>query len=142
MNIALELDNALPLIVGDVNELTQVMNNLISNAIKYGYQDTSIIIKTGVVKHPGKKDRIFISVQNEGDGIPEKDLPNLTQRFFRLDKVRQNISGAGLGLAIVKHILNRHKGDMLVESEEGKYSKFTVRIPVASQSKIKKSQAQ
>lgn len=140
MDIVLEHPKELPEIIGDSNEITQVMINLLSNAVKYGYEHTPIIVKAGLLKQVGKKTRITISVQNQGESIPPEDLARITQRFYRIDRVRsKNIVGAGLGLAIVKHILNRHKGDMVVESKPKEGNKFTIRIPVATKQQLAKA---
>ncbi len=140
MKIVYEGANKLPEIIGDANELVQVFTNLISNAIKYGYNDTDIKItvneeennsdiNSNLYKTSGKV--IIVAVEDKGEGIPEEHLPRITERFYRVDKARsRNIGGTGLGLAIVKHIMNRHRGDILIKSKEGKGSVFTVIFPV------------
>ena len=73
-----------------------------------------------------------MSVKDEGEGISEKHLPRITERFYRVDKLRsRKVGGTGLGLAITKHILYRHSGDLVVESKLGVGSTFTVRLPVS-----------
>ena len=143
MKIMLKHKQNLPPIIGDTNEITQIMVNLLTNAVKYGYEKTPITIETGILKQSGKKTRITVSVQNQGEGIQPEDIARITQRFYRIDRVRsKNIVGAGLGLAIVKHILNRHKGDMVVESKPEQGSKFTIRIPIANKQQLLKAEAQ
>lgn len=140
MKIILKHYNPLPEVIGDSNEMTQVIINLLSNAVKYGYEGTAITVETGLLQQAGKKQRVFISVQNEGEGIPQEDIARITQRFYRIDRVRsKNIIGAGLGLAIVKHILNRHKGDMVIESKLEQGTKFTIRLPVANKQQLAKA---
>ena len=73
---------------------------------------------------------IYVAVTNQGEGIAEKELPRLTERFYRVDKGRsRSMGGTGLGLAIVKHIISRHRGYLDVKSEENKETTFTVMLP-------------
>ncbi len=75
---------------------------------------------------------IVIAVADQGAGIPKEHLPRLTERFYRVDKGRSRaVGGTGLGLAIVKHIVNRHRGQLLIESEEGKGTTVSIWLPVA-----------
>jgi two-component system phosphate regulon sensor histidine kinase PhoR len=115
-------------VVGDPDELIRVVENLIENAIKYG-------AKPGVSAHVtidlalGDHD-VVLSVQDEGPGIEPEHLPRLTERFYRADaKSSRAKGGTGLGLAIVKHIVVRHSGRLVIESEPGRGAKFAVRIP-------------
>ena len=74
---------------------------------------------------------IVVAVGDQGAGIPREHLPRLTERFYRVDKGRSRaVGGTGLGLAIVKHIVNRHRGQLLIESEEGKGTTVSVWLPV------------
>jgi two-component system phosphate regulon sensor histidine kinase PhoR len=74
---------------------------------------------------------ICFSVQDQGEGIPKEHIPRLTERFYRVDSARtRKVGGTGLGLAIVKHVLNRHQGAMVIESEVGKGSIFSVYLPI------------
>lgn len=110
---------------GDADELTQVITNLIENAIKYSRPKTQVRIT-------GSRDGAYalLSVADDGPGIAAEHIPRLTERFYRVN-VQQSRSrgGTGLGLAIVKHILNRHRGRLIIASEVGKGSTFTVRLP-------------
>lgn len=143
MTISLDADAILPELIGDTHELTQVFTNLISNAIKYGEAKTNIEISAGVCGNqpkapkalPNEESSIYVSVKNYGEGIPKDQLSRVTERFFRVDKVRsRQIGGAGIGLAIVKHILNRHRGTIEVESTQNRYTIFTVKLPTTQQS--------
>lgn len=129
----------LPEVIGDESELTQVFTNIISNAIKYSPDNTTITI-TGDVTDKFHKSKNFpadcnqiatISIKDEGEGIAEEHLPRIMERFYRVDKARSHkVGGTGLGLAIAKHIIKRHMGDILIESKIGEGSVFTVRLPV------------
>ena len=112
---------------GYADEINEVFHNLIDNAIKYGFEKTSIIVHVDAQRD----DHVIISVSNFGDQIAEKHLSRLTERFYRVDKARsRQIGGTGLGLAIVKHIVNRHRGLLSVKSlSEGKTT-FTVELPI------------
>ncbi len=111
---------------GDADQITQVAQNLLDNAIKYGRAGGTIRVR--VFRDADRW--AALSVEDEGEGIPPEHLPRLTERFYRVDKARsRELGGTGLGLAIVKHIVNRHRGSLSVESELGVGSTFTVRFP-------------
>jgi two-component system phosphate regulon sensor histidine kinase PhoR len=120
--------------VGDRDELTQVFQNLIHNAIKYGHEKSTVRIAFGRVESGTRREsgQVFVAIADEGEGIPREAIPRLTERFYRVDVKRsRERGGTGLGLAIVKHILNRHQGRMHIESTPGKGSTFTVFLPAA-----------
>lgn len=132
MTIELHGTEPVQKIPGDRDELIQVFQNLIDNAIKYGASGSVISVDFGQVGRipdigmPG----IAVAVQNEGEGIASELLPRLTERFYRVDKGRsRSMGGTGLGLAIVKHIVNRHRGRLTIDSAPGKGSTFTVYLP-------------
>jgi two-component system phosphate regulon sensor histidine kinase PhoR len=76
---------------------------------------------------------VWFAVRDRGEGIAEEHLPRLTERFYRVDTARsRELGGTGLGLAIVKHVLNRHRGDMIIDSAAGEGSTFTVFLPVVA----------
>lgn len=133
MPLALELDEALPPIRGARDELMQVFQNLIDNAIKYGRAETPVEVRLARIQEPhGEGEWIEVAVRDHGDGIPREHLPRLTERFYRVDSARsRDLGGTGLGLAIVKHILNRHRGRLIIESELGQGSVFAIRLPLA-----------
>ena len=135
-----KIKGTLPKIIGDSGQITQVFENIIGNAIKYGKRGTNVKINAEVIKNNFKDEKILrecdellsISVEDEGEGIAKEHIPRLTERFYRIDTARsRKIGGTGLGLSIVKHILERHKAALKIESEEGKGSKFTVLLPVS-----------
>jgi two-component system sensor histidine kinase VicK len=101
--------------------------NIVSNAIKYTPDGGKIDISAG---RTGRE--IWVRVQDNGIGIPEKDLPRLFERFYRVDKARSRESGGtGLGLSIAHEILDRHKGRMEFESQYGEGTTVTVTVPEA-----------
>jgi two-component system phosphate regulon sensor histidine kinase PhoR len=115
---------ALPRVLGDELKLQEVFNNLISNAIKFNRPG-------GKVSVTSRRNDTFVevSIKDTGVGIKKADFPRLFTKFFR---EREEIEGTGLGLWIVKEIMRRLDGDVTVESEEGKGSTFTVKIPIAT----------
>ena len=133
MCIRLDLPSDLPEVPGDRDELAQVFQNLVENAIKYGRAGSEITVAatTGVrPSHGGdaaESPFVSIAVSDCGEGIAREHLPRLTERFYRVDTARsREMGGTGLGLAIVKHILNRHRGFLDIESTPGTGSVFTV----------------
>lgn len=131
MRIAVEIPNDLPDVIGDADELHEVFENLIENAVKYGAEGTVIEVVARPIAIMAETGRagVEVSVRDHGDGIGAEHLPRLTERFYRIDKGRSRaVGGTGLGLAIVKHILNRHRGRLSVESEIGKGSVFKVQL--------------
>ena len=106
--------------------LEQAISNLIDNAIKYSPSKTTVTVACHKIS-----DQLQISIINEGTEIPAKHHPRLFERFYSVDKARsREMGGSGLGLSIVKHISSIHLGDVSVESQEGKGTKFTITLPV------------
>jgi len=124
-------------VTGDRDELMQVFQNLLHNAIKYGRTAGEVRVTFGRTGPQGKREaagQVFVAVEDEGEGIPRDVIPRLTERFYRVDiKRSRERGGTGLGLAIVKHILNRHQGRLQVESTLGQGSTFTVFLPAAAE---------
>lgn len=134
MAIEIECPDDLPPVMGDADQLTQVFHNLVDNATKYAHTGTPIrIIARSVDRLPGTQAAgVAVTVVDRGDGIAAIHLPRLTERFYRADDGRsRRLGGTGLGLAIVKHIINRHRGRLVVESTVGEGSRFTVFLPAA-----------
>ncbi len=121
-------------ITGDRDQLTQVFQNLIDNAIKYGAENTNIeIYITDYIDEVSKKDYLKITVTNHGAGIAPEHIKRLTERFYRVDTARsRSLGGTGLGLAIVKHIIQRHEGKLSFESEVGQFTTATILLPMKS----------
>ena len=127
MSIDYEIGNEQAKVVGDADELAQLFQNLIDNAIKYSRPDTAITIGVGPSRR--FRDGFAIQVRDRGEGIPRTHLPRLTERFYRVDTARsREMGGTGLGLAIVKHIINRHRGQLEIDSEIGEGTVFTVHL--------------
>ena len=109
----------------DTDKMTQVIDNILNNAIKYSPDGGKI--KVGMKTTDAQ---LIISISDEGLGIPKKDLPRIFDRFYRVDKARSRAQGGtGLGLAIAKEIVKQHKGFIWAKSEYGKGSTFTVVLP-------------
>jgi two-component system, OmpR family, phosphate regulon sensor histidine kinase PhoR len=118
----------------DADQLTQVFHNLIENAVKYGAPGKSVLIDISRdARDPNLRLPVIrVDVTDQGDGIDPLHLPRLTERFYRVDSHRsREKGGTGLGLAIVKHIVSRHRGRFVIESELGKGSVFSVILPEA-----------
>ena len=115
-------------VLGDHDELVQVVQNLIENAIKYGREGKQVEI--AVERECDDTDcTLTMSVRDYGPGIAPEHLPRLTERFYRADvAASKQAQGTGLGLAIVKHILNRHDGILNVTSQLGHGATFTIRL--------------
>ncbi|MBQ7093273.1 MAG: PAS domain-containing sensor histidine kinase, partial [Clostridia bacterium] len=126
-NITLEcsLENEMKTI-GDGERLTQVVINLISNALKYNKKDGAVYVYGAV------EDKMaVISVRDTGIGIPESDLPRIFERFYRVDKARsRERGGTGLGLAIAKEITEQHGGSMSISSVYGEGTTLTMKLPL------------
>jgi two-component system, OmpR family, phosphate regulon sensor histidine kinase PhoR len=132
--IEVEIAPATPPVIGDADQIAQVLQNLLDNAVKYGREGGTVRL-TGGPAVAGKdwpaRPGVVLAVADDGPGIPRADLPRVTERFYRVDKGRSRAAGGtGLGLAIVKHIVSRHRGQLLIESEEGKGATVSVWLPV------------
>jgi signal transduction histidine kinase len=116
---------------GDAGLLTQVFINLLGNAVKFSPADSSILISVGSIKKTTGVEYAKISVTDSGIGIPEEDLGQLFTRFFRAkNAVSEHFQGTGLGLSIVAQVLQRHNGEIEVQSTEGSGTTFTILIPL------------
>jgi two-component system phosphate regulon sensor histidine kinase PhoR len=127
---ALEIDAAgeLPAVAGDRAQLSQLLHNIIGNAIKYGRAGTPVRISLS----PVDAGMIRLAVVDEGDGIDPKHLHRLTERFYRVDSGRSRaMGGTGLGLSIVKHIVERHRGRLDIASVPGNGTTVTIMLPAA-----------
>ena len=135
VTVDLDIAPALPRVLGDTDQLEQVAQNLLDNALKYGRAGGRVRVGVQEAAPGGKwpaRPGVVFSVADDGAGIARQLLPRLTERFYRVDTGRSRaVGGTGLGLAIVKHIVNRHRGTLVIESEPGRGSTFSVWLPSA-----------
>lgn len=130
LKLVLKVPKKLPTVYGDRYRLTQVLENLVNNAIKFTEKGT-VTIEAG--QEDGK---IVVHVRDTGVGIPEEDMPKLFTKFFQVDtSAKRKYGGSGLGLAICKNIIEEHGGKIWVESEPGKGSVFSFSLPVKQRNK-------
>lgn len=127
------LENADPVIFGDKNKISQVMVNIISNAIKYTAKGGIIEIEISQDKNYG-----YIAIKDDGIGIPQQETERIFERFYRVDKGRaREMGGTGLGLAIARDIVREHKGDIFAKSSLGEGSTFTIKLPLKKPENVK-----
>jgi two-component system, OmpR family, phosphate regulon sensor histidine kinase PhoR len=129
------VNNNLPPVLGDEDRLTQVLSNLLDNAVKYTPEKGTITMAAHPVsddaEHPTVVTAIELTVTDTGMGIPEMDRPRVFERFYRVDKARsRELGGTGLGLAIVRHIVEGLGGRVWAEPNAPTGSRFVVRLPV------------
>jgi two-component system sensor histidine kinase SenX3 len=116
-------------LLGDRDQLTMAIHNLIENAINYSPADTKVAVSTSI-----EKEIMTISVADQGIGIPEAEVERIFERFYRVDPARsRETGGTGLGLSIVKHIINKQGGEISVWSSENVGSTFSIRLPIQTQ---------
>ena len=116
-------------LLGDRDQLTMAIHNLIENAINYSPAETKVAVSTSI-----ENEIITISVADQGIGIPEAEVERIFERFYRVDPARsRETGGTGLGLSIVKHIITKHGGEISVWSSEHVGSTFSIRLPIQSQ---------
>jgi len=117
VELTLEAQGSLP-VPGERDELLRVVENLVENAVKYGGSGGRVAVSVArLVEPPLRRARIVLAVRDEGPGIAPEHIPRLTERFYRVDVASsRDQGGTGLGLAIVKHIVNRHRGRLIIES--------------------------
>jgi signal transduction histidine kinase len=130
--IVIDCQTTQPVIVeGDRARLKQVAVNLLDNAIKYTNRGGKIEVRVTARDH-----KALLEVSDNGIGIPDEAKPHVFERFFRVDRARsRELGGAGLGLSIVKSICIAHRGQVEVESTDGKGTRFVVELPLAGNGK-------
>ncbi len=143
VRLTLDLAPGLPAVLADADQLAQVVQNLLDNALKYGALPGIAAAAAGAGEirlsaAPAQGGRwparpgVAVAVADRGPGIPRAHLPRLTERFYRVDTGRSRAAGGtGLGLAIVKHIVNRHRGQLAIDSQEGAGTTVSVWLPCA-----------
>ena len=124
--LAVDTPDDLPKIVGDRERIEQVVVNILSNAVKYTPSGGHIRLSACTLSG----NRVRITVEDDGVGIPAADVPRLFERFYRVDKARSRAAGGtGLGLAIAKEIVEQHEGKIALASEYGKGTTVTITLP-------------
>ncbi|MDD5038054.1 MAG: ATP-binding protein, partial [Dehalococcoidales bacterium] len=129
ISLVTALPDGLPPCNIDSHRISQVLHNLLDNAIAHTPEGGTVTVAAGL------QDRwIEVSVTDTGEGIPAEELPNIFERFYRVDKSRARATGGhGLGLTISRRLVEAHGGKIGVQSEAGKGSRFTFTVPVAEQ---------
>ncbi len=116
-----------PAVRGSERDLSLLVRNLVDNAVRYTRNGGRVEVRLG-----SEDGHVILSVRDSGVGIPTRDLPRIFERFYRVDRARsRETGGTGLGLSIVKHVAENHGGNVSVESELGRGSTFTVRLPTS-----------
>jgi len=141
VRLAVAAEPGLPMVLGDRDQIEQILQNLVDNAIKYGREGGRVDIAIQPAPPPqddrpggGNRNAVMLAVSDQGNGIPREHLPRLTERFYRVDQARSRaLGGTGLGLAIVKHIVSRHRGSLTIRSLPGIGSTFTIILPAAAE---------
>ncbi|MAV49225.1 MAG: hypothetical protein CMJ02_04680 [Pelagibacteraceae bacterium] len=119
------------LVRGDYDKISEVIQNLYDNAIKYTKNNSNVQLFINFNQNKFSKGSFSIHVKDEGIGIPKDEIHRVTERFYRTAIAKKNlIQGTGLGLAIVKHIINQHRGDLEINSRLNEGSEFIVHLPV------------
>ncbi len=122
-------------VLGDRRQLVSAVYNLLDNAVKYSRDGADVVVDAGAASELDESADptgrlVYVSVRDEGVGIPRRDLDRIFERFYRVDRARsRGTGGTGLGLAIVRHVASNHGGDVTVESTEGIGSRFTLTLP-------------
>ncbi len=130
VGLRVELEPGLEtVVVGDEDRLGQLLANLIHNAIKFSSAGSEVVVRVR-----GDKENVLVEVEDRGPGIPQADRNRIFERFYKVDRARsRGRGGTGLGLAIARHIVDRHRGHIWVQSEEGSGSSFFVSLPKSVQ---------
>ncbi len=126
LSLHVELAADLPPLVGSYNELLLALREILDNAIRHSPDGSAVLLHTG--KHD---EHAEIEIRDSGEGITPADLPHIFKRFYRADTAHST-HGFGLGLAIVEKIIQRHNGEVLVDSRKGHGSRFVLRLPLVS----------
>jgi two-component system, OmpR family, phosphate regulon sensor histidine kinase PhoR len=132
IDLRMDVPESLPAVLVDRDQIEQVLINLIDNAIKYTPAGGRVRV-SAAARDSEDRGAVEIRVVDSGIGIPEKDIPRLTERFFRVDRARsRELGGTGLGLAIVKHIVQAHGGSLAIESRPQHGTTVRVGLPQAA----------
>lgn len=137
ISLALDCPADLPAVTGDRDQIIQMVQNLVDNALSYAATETTVTLRADIPPDHAaaflkSTPMVAIAVIDQGPGIAREHLARLTERFYRVDPARSRAAGGtGLGLAIVKHIINRHRGRLTIDSRLGTGSTFTLYLPIA-----------
>jgi signal transduction histidine kinase len=127
LSVSVDLPDTLPAVNIDSHRISQVLRNLLENALAHTAEGGTISVTAR------QQERwVEVSVIDTGEGIPAEDLPNIFERFYRVDKSRARATGgSGLGLTIARRLVEAHGGTITAESELGKGSRFSFTVPIA-----------
>lgn len=121
-----DVEPALPQIAGEGSQILQLLDNLITNALRYGDPGTPVTVSADA-----EGPMVHLAVADQGEGIAPEHVKRVTERFYRVDTSRsRSLGGTGLGLSIVKHIVERHRGRLMIESELGRGTTVHILLPV------------
>jgi len=124
--IETEILQGIPVVIGDYDRIKQMLVIFLDNAIKFSPENTKIRISLEI------EDFVYIKITDNGIGIPKEDIPFIWERFYKVDKSRQNSDiGIGLGLSIAKHLIQIHNGVISVDSDINKGTTFEIGLPYA-----------
>jgi len=127
ISLSIDLSDNLPLVKIDRQRVNEVLHNLLKNAVAHTHEGGTINVAA-----VAQGNWVEVSVSDTGEGIPAEDLPNIFERFYRVDRSRARATGgSGLGLTIVKRLVEAHGGEITVQSELGKGSRFSFTLPIA-----------
>jgi two-component system, OmpR family, phosphate regulon sensor histidine kinase PhoR len=122
-----EVEPGLPPIAADAGQILQLLDNVLTNALRYGEPGTPVTLSA-----VREQSMVHLAITDRGEGIAPEHIARITERFYRVDTSRsRSIGGTGLGLAIVKHIVERHRGTLRIESELGEGTTLHVLLPIA-----------
>ncbi len=126
------MDEKLPMLFADERRIAQVMDNLLSNALKFSPDGGEVLVDVHLASNEGREAReVWIKVSDNGPGIPKEELQNIFKQFYQSRKHKvKGLQGTGLGLAIARHIVEAHKGSIWAESDTGKGCVFCFTLPI------------
>jgi len=123
--ITSEISNQIPKVLADSEAISRVLFNLLDNALKYSGKIRNVFLRAW-----DDGESVFLEVQDEGIGIRKQDQKRIFEKFYRTEDARgSDIKGSGIGLTLVAHIIKAHGGEVLLESDAGKGTKVTIKLP-------------
>jgi two-component system phosphate regulon sensor histidine kinase PhoR len=122
-----DVEPNLPQVAGDAGQVLQLLDNLLTNALRYGEPGTPVTVSADA-----EGPMVHLAVADQGEGIAPEHVKRVTERFYRVDTSRsRSLGGTGLGLSIVKHIVERHRGRLMIDSVVGRGTTVHILLPVA-----------